>query len=66
MARLTPPPSQKYLMPRVADAVGPHNEAERQLYEQIVEGLHSGEGTEYEHVEAFAAELRARLKHRNR
>ena len=65
MARLTPPPSQKYLMPRAADAVGPQNEAERQLYEQIAEGLRSGDGTEYEHVETFAAELRARLRRRN-
>lgn len=43
MARLTPPSSQKYLLPHAADAVGPQNEAERRLYELIVEGLNSGE-----------------------
>jgi hypothetical protein len=51
VARLTPPsflPSfQQYLLPRAADAVGPQNEAEHRLYELIMEGLNSGEGTEY-------------------
>ncbi|MGN5477373.1 hypothetical protein ACTMU2_12140 [Cupriavidus basilensis] len=38
------------------------DEAEHRLYELIEEGLNSGEGTEYERVEEFAAEFRARLK----
>lgn len=66
MARLTPPSSQKYLMPRAADAVGPQNEAEHRLYELIVEGLSSGEGTGYERVDEFAAKFRARLQSRKR
>lgn len=66
MARLTPPSSQKYLLPRAADAVGPQNEAERRLYELILEGLNSGEGTEYARVDEFAAEFRARLQNRKR
>ncbi len=66
MARLTPPTSQKYLMPRAADAVGPQNEAEHRLYELIMEGLNSGEGTEYEGVEQFATEFRTRLQQRKR
>ncbi|SOZ14670.1 conserved hypothetical protein [Cupriavidus taiwanensis] len=66
MARLTPPSSQKYLMPLAADAVGPQNEAEHRLYELIVEGLSSGEGTEYNRVDEFAAEFRARLQGRKR
>jgi hypothetical protein len=66
MARLTPPSSHKYLMPHAADAVGPQNEAERRLYALIVEGLHSGEGTEYGRVDEFATEFRARLQDRSR
>jgi len=66
MARLTPPSSTKYLMPRAADAVGPQNEAEHRLYELIAEGLNGGEGTEYERVDEFAAEFRARLQSRKR
>ncbi|MEC3767871.1 hypothetical protein [Cupriavidus sp. SS-3] len=66
MARLTPPSSPKFLLPRAADAVGPQNEAERRLYERIVDGLNSGEGTEYARVEDFAAEFRARLRNRKR
>lgn len=66
MARLTPPSSQKYLLPRAADAVGPQNEAEHRLYELIMEGLNNGEGTEYARVDEFAAEFRARLQNRKR
>lgn len=66
MARLTPPRSQKYLLPRSADAVGPQDEAELRLHELIMEGLNSGEGTEYAHVDEFAAEFRARLQNRKR
>ncbi|WP_265919896.1 hypothetical protein [Cupriavidus nantongensis] len=66
MARLTPPSSPKYLLSRAADAVGPQHEAERRLYESIMEGLNSGEGTEYTRVEEFAAEFRARLQNRKR
>jgi hypothetical protein len=53
-------------MPRAADAVGPQNEAERHLYELIMEGLNSGPGTEYASVEEFAAEFRAGLQNRKR
>lgn len=66
MARPIPPTSQKYLMPRAADATGPQNEAEQRLYELIAEGLGSGEGVEYERVEDFAAELRGRLQNSRR
>ena len=66
MARSIPPSSQKYLLPRDADAVGPQNKAEHRLYELIMEGLNSGEGTEYARVEEFAAEFRARLQNRKR
>ena len=53
-------------MPHGADAVGPQNEAEHRLYELIMDGLNSGEGTEFERVEEFAAEFRARLRNRTR
>ncbi|CAG2136220.1 hypothetical protein LMG31506_01630 [Cupriavidus yeoncheonensis] len=53
-------------MPRAADAVGPQNEAEHRLYELIMEGLNSGDGAEFERVEEFAAEFRARLRNRTR
>ncbi|NYI01217.1 hypothetical protein [Cupriavidus plantarum] len=66
MARPTPPRSQKYLLPRSADAVGPQNDAEQRLYELIMQGLNSGEGTEYAHVDDFAAEFRARLQNPKR
>ncbi len=66
MAHLTPPTSPKYLMPRDADAVGPQNEAERRLYERIVEGLNSGPGTDYENVADFAVEFRSRLQNGKR
>ncbi|CAG2157243.1 hypothetical protein [Cupriavidus numazuensis] len=66
MARLTPPLLPKDPVPRADDAVGPQNEVEHRLYELIEEGLNSGEGTEYERVEEFAAEYRARLQSRKR
>ncbi|MBY4949175.1 hypothetical protein K6V92_21460 [Cupriavidus respiraculi] len=66
MARLTPPSSQKYEMPRAADADGPQNEAEQRLYELIVEGLESGDGRDYKRVEEFGAEFRARLHSRRK
>ena len=66
MARLTPPLSPKDPIPLAADAVGPQNEAEHRLYELIMEGLNSGEGTEFERVEEFASKFRARLRNRTR
>lgn len=46
-------------MPLPADATGPQNEAERRLYDLILQGLDSGEGKVYECIEDLGAELRA-------
>lgn len=61
MNRSIPPCSPK---PDAAKAVGPRNDAEKRLYDLVVEGLSSGEGTEYGGVDALAAEFRDRLKSR--
>lgn len=61
MATLTRPLSEKYLLPRDADAVGPQNDAERRLYALIKEGLESGPSVETSIAE-LTTELRTRIK----
>lgn len=60
MSTPTVPDNSKYLMPRDADAVGPQNDAERQLYELVMEGINSGPAVETS-VAELVAELRARI-----
>ncbi|WP_093390978.1 hypothetical protein [Rugamonas rubra] len=61
MSSPTVPENPKYLMPRDADAVGPQNDAERRLYELVMEGINSGPAVETS-VEELVAELRARIR----
>lgn len=61
MSTLTTPDLPKYLMPRDADAVGPQNEAERRLYELVMEGINSGPSLETT-IEELGNELRARIR----
>ena len=63
MTTVTTPVAPKFLMPRDADAVGPQNEAERRLYELVMEGLNSGPSPTT-NVAELAAELRARIRTR--
>ena len=51
----------KFLMPRDADAVGPQNDAERRLYELIMEGVNSGPSPKTSIAE-LTDELRARIR----
>jgi hypothetical protein len=60
MSTPTVPKNPKYLMPRDADAIGPQNDAERRLYELVMEGINSGPAVETS-VEELVAELRARI-----
>jgi hypothetical protein len=55
------PLDPKFLMPRDADAVGPQNEAERRLYELVMEGVNSGPSQKTSIAE-LTAELRARIR----
>lgn len=55
------PAGPKFLMPRDADAVGPQNEAERRLYQLILDGINSGPSQETS-VAEFTGELRARIR----
>ncbi|HWW68677.1 MAG TPA: hypothetical protein VN089_01950 [Duganella sp.] len=48
-------------MPRDADAVGPQNDAERRLYELIMEGVNSGPSPKTSIAE-LTGELRARIR----
>lgn len=61
MSKLTTPVAPKFLMPRDADAVGPQNEAERRLYELVMEGVNSGPSKKTSIAE-LAGELRARIR----
>lgn len=61
MTTVTTPLAAKILMPRDADAVGPQNEAERRLYELIMEGVNNGPSPETS-IEDLANELRARIR----
>lgn len=61
MATFTTPADSKYLMPRDADAVGPQNDAERRLYDLVMEGLNSDPSSETS-VAELTAELRARIQ----
>jgi hypothetical protein len=61
MATSTTPADPKYLMPRDADAVGPQNDAERRLYDLVMEGIRSGPSRETSIAE-LTAELRARIQ----
>lgn len=63
MSTPTVPDNPKYLMPRDADAVGPQNDAERRLYELVMEGINSGPAVETS-VAELVAELRARIRAR--
>ncbi len=60
MSTPTVPDNPKYLMPRDADAGGPQNDAERRLYELVMEGINSGPAIETSLAE-LVAELRARI-----
>lgn len=59
MSTLPEPP--KFLMPRDADAIGPQNEAERRLYDLVMEGINSGPSPKTSIAE-LAGELRARIR----
>lgn len=61
MATLTTPATQKYLLPRDANAVGPQNDAERRLYDLIQEGINGGPSQETS-IADLSAELRARIR----
>jgi uncharacterized protein YoaH (UPF0181 family) len=50
-------------MPRDVDAVGPQNEAERRLYELVMEGVNSGPSQKTS-IATLAGELRARINTR--
>lgn len=54
------PARLKFLMPRDLNAVGPQNEAERRLYELVMEGFNSGPSQKTSIAE-LAEELRARI-----
>jgi uncharacterized protein YoaH (UPF0181 family) len=51
----------KFLMPRDDDEVGPQNEAERRLYQLVMEGIDSGPSPKTTIAE-LASELRARIR----
>ncbi|RFP16008.1 MULTISPECIES: hypothetical protein [unclassified Duganella] len=53
--------ARKFLLPRAANAVGPQNEAERRLYELVMEGINSGPSPKTSIAE-LTAELRARIQ----
>ncbi|AKU20603.1 hypothetical protein MJ904_23340 [Massilia sp. MB5] len=57
----TLPETPKFLMPRDADAIGPQNEAERRLYNLVMEGINSGPSSKTSIAE-LASELRARIR----
>ena len=61
MTTVTTPVAPKFLMPRDADAVGPQNEAERRLYDLVMEGINSGPSSTTGIAE-LSAELRARIR----
>lgn len=61
MTTVTTPVAPKFLMPRDADAVGPQNEAERRLYELVMEGVNSGPSPATSIAE-LTGELRARIR----
>ncbi|PHV06034.1 hypothetical protein CSQ96_18425 [Janthinobacterium sp. BJB412] len=63
MSTPTVPDNSKYLMPCDANAVGPQNDAERRLYELVMEGINSGPAVEIS-VAELVAELRARIRPR--
>jgi hypothetical protein len=54
------PDLPKCLMRREADAVSPQNDAERQLYELVMEGINSGPSHETT-ITKLGSELRARI-----
>lgn len=61
MTTFTTPADPKYLMPRDADVVGPQNDAERRLYDLVMEGINSGPSRETS-IADLVAELRARIQ----
>ena len=61
MTTVTAPVPPKFLMPRDADAVGPQNEAERRLYELVMEGINSGPSPTTSIAE-LTGELRALIR----
>ena len=60
MPILNTPDFPKYLMPRDVDAIGPQNDAERRLYELVMEGINSGPSLKTTIAE-LSIELRARI-----
>lgn len=61
MTTFTTPLARKFLMPRDADAVGPQNEAERRLYELVMEGG-IGDQSPITSIANLTDELRARIR----
>jgi len=63
MTTVTTPAAPKILTPREADAAGPQNEAERRLYELIMEGVNNGPSPET-NIGDLTRELRERIRAR--
>ena len=61
MTTATPPADPKVQMPLDAGAIGPQNEAERQLYELVMEGVNSGPSQKTSIAE-LTGELRERIR----
>lgn len=61
MTKVTIPVPPKFQMPRDENAVGPQNEAERRLYELVIEGINSGPSIKTSIAE-LTTELRTRIR----
>ncbi|MET0266859.1 MAG: hypothetical protein ABW202_14725 [Duganella sp.] len=61
MTTATTPVAPKFLMPRDEAAVGPQNDAERRLYELIMEGVNNGPSP-VTSIAELTSELRARIR----
>ncbi len=61
MPDLFKPMGPDSLLPRDAGAIGPQNEAERQLYELVLAGIYSGPSLKTSIAE-LTAELRERIR----
>jgi hypothetical protein len=61
MTTFSKPVDPELLLPRDADATGPQNDAERRLYELVMEGVNSGPSLET-NIAELTAELRARIR----
>ena len=61
MNTLTKTKAPKFLMPRDEQAVGPQDEAEKRLYDLVMDGVNSGP-SQRTSVDQLTAELRARIR----